>query len=54
MQKSNIFEDNKFWPFVARVDNSYGDKNLVCSCPALDEYEWFFQQPFSIAEMEKM
>jgi len=31
--------DNKFWPFVARVDNSYGDKNLVCSCPALDEYE---------------
>jgi glycine dehydrogenase len=25
--------DNKFWPAVARVDNVYGDKNLVCVCP---------------------
>jgi glycine dehydrogenase len=25
--------DNKFWPPVARVDNVYGDKNLVCACP---------------------
>ncbi len=25
--------DNKFWPSVARVDNVYGDKNLVCGCP---------------------
>jgi glycine dehydrogenase len=25
--------DNKFWPAVARVDNVYGDKNLVCACP---------------------
>jgi glycine dehydrogenase len=25
--------DNKFWPSVARVDNVYGDKNLVCVCP---------------------
>jgi len=25
--------DNKFWPAVARVDNVYGDKHLVCSCP---------------------
>jgi glycine dehydrogenase len=24
--------DNKLWPFVARVDNGYGDRNLVCSC----------------------
>lgn len=31
--------DNKFWPYVGRVDNSYGDKNLVCSCPALSDYE---------------
>ncbi|HMP77067.1 MAG TPA: aminomethyl-transferring glycine dehydrogenase [Kiritimatiellia bacterium] len=28
----------KFWPTVSRVDNPYGDKNLVCSCPALSAY----------------
>lgn len=31
--------DNKFWPPVGRVDNVYGDKNLVCSCPAVSEYD---------------
>jgi len=31
--------ERKFWPAVARVDNAYGDKNLVCSCPPLEEYE---------------
>jgi glycine dehydrogenase len=25
--------ENKFWPAVARVDNVYGDKHLVCTCP---------------------
>ena len=30
--------DNKFWPSVARVDNVYGDKNLICSCPPIDSY----------------
>ena len=29
----------KYWPPVGRVDNVYGDKNLVCSCPAISEYE---------------
>jgi glycine dehydrogenase len=24
--------ENKFWPAVARVDNGYGDRNLVCNC----------------------
>ena len=28
----------KYWPPVARVDNVYGDKNLICSCPTMDEY----------------
>jgi len=28
----------KFWPFVGRVDNAYGDRNLVCSCPPVEEY----------------
>ena len=27
--------ENKFWPAVARVDNVYGDKNLVCACPPM-------------------
>ncbi|GAB4122653.1 MAG: aminomethyl-transferring glycine dehydrogenase [Sideroxydans sp.] len=30
--------DNKFWPAVARVDNVYGDKNLVCACPPMASY----------------
>lgn len=30
---------NKFWPSVARIDNTYGDRNLVCSCPPMEFYE---------------
>ena len=30
--------DNKYWPAVARIDNVYGDRNLVCSCPSIDSY----------------
>lgn len=29
---------DKYWPPVARVDNVYGDRNLVCSCPPMEEY----------------
>ncbi len=29
---------NKFWPSVARVDNAYGDRNLVCSCAPIETY----------------
>jgi glycine dehydrogenase len=29
----------KFWPSVSRVDNAYGDRNLVCSCLPMEEYE---------------
>ncbi len=32
------YAQNKFWPHVARVDNSYGDRNLMCTCPPLEEY----------------
>ncbi|MFN8690908.1 MAG: hypothetical protein ACK5XL_12970, partial [Cyclobacteriaceae bacterium] len=28
----------KFWPSVSRVDNAYGDRNLVCSCLPVDDY----------------
>jgi glycine dehydrogenase len=30
---------NKFWTSVARVDNAFGDRNLVCSCPPVEQYE---------------
>ncbi|MFM6930208.1 MAG: aminomethyl-transferring glycine dehydrogenase [Bdellovibrio sp.] len=30
---------NKFWPVVGRVDNAYGDRNLICSCPSIEEYK---------------
>ncbi|MGR5193974.1 aminomethyl-transferring glycine dehydrogenase [Vibrio rotiferianus] len=29
----------KYWPTVNRVDNVYGDRNLICSCPTIDVYE---------------
>lgn len=32
-------EENKFWPKVSRVDNVYGDRNLICSCPSISDYE---------------
>ena len=36
---SEFLKQIKYWPPVARVDNVYGDKNLVCSCPSIDEYK---------------
>ncbi len=30
--------DNKFWPAVRRVDDAYGDRNLVCSCAPIEAY----------------
>jgi glycine dehydrogenase len=29
---------NKFWPSVAKIDNAYGDRNLVCACIPIEEY----------------
>jgi len=31
--------ENKFWPVVGRIDNVYGDRNLVCACPSVDSYK---------------
>jgi glycine dehydrogenase len=30
--------EHKFWPAVARIDNVYGDRNLMCSCPPIEEF----------------
>ena len=30
---------NKYWPPVGRVDNVYGDRNLICSCPSMEDFD---------------
>ncbi|NEC12187.1 aminomethyl-transferring glycine dehydrogenase [Streptomyces sp. SID8014] len=36
---SGVHAADKYWPPVRRIDQAYGDRNLVCSCPPLDAYE---------------
>jgi len=31
-------KENKFWPSVGKVDNAQGDRNLICSCPPIEQY----------------
>jgi len=31
--------NNKFWPSVSRIDEAYGDRHLVCSCPPMENYQ---------------
>ena len=35
---AGAFRVDKYWPPVNRVDNVYGDRNLVCSCPPMESY----------------
>jgi glycine dehydrogenase len=30
--------DAKFWPTVSRIDNPYGDRNLICACPPIEAF----------------
>jgi|TARA_B100001093_G_scaffold520493_1_gene616766 glycine dehydrogenase len=32
-------KENKFWPFVSRIDNAFGDRNFFCVCPDIDSYK---------------
>jgi glycine dehydrogenase len=34
-------QSSKLWPAVARIDNAYGDRNLVCTCPSVEELAQF-------------
>jgi glycine dehydrogenase len=34
-----FIKEAKFWPSVSRIDNAYGDRNLMCSCLPLEDYE---------------
>ncbi|MFG2652006.1 aminomethyl-transferring glycine dehydrogenase [Streptomyces sp. NPDC048436] len=36
---AGVVAADKYWPPVRRIDQAYGDRNLVCSCPPLDAYE---------------
>ena len=31
--------NNKFWPSVSRIDEAYGDRHLVCTCPPMESYQ---------------
>ena len=31
-------KENKFWPSVRRVDDAYGDRNLICTCAPIEDY----------------
>ena len=35
---SSFTVDHKFWPSVGRIDNTWGDRNLMCSCPDVETY----------------
>jgi glycine dehydrogenase len=35
----------KIWPAVARIDNPYGDRNLMCACPPIEDYESLIAKP---------
>ena len=34
----DFVKENKFWPSVRRVDEAFGDRNLICSCPSVESY----------------
>jgi glycine dehydrogenase len=36
---------HKFWPSVGRIDNPYGDRNLFCSCPPIEDFEQDQRRP---------
>ncbi len=36
--RGSWLRDSKFWAHVGRVDNPYGDRNLMCVCPPMDDY----------------
>ncbi|MDM3870365.1 aminomethyl-transferring glycine dehydrogenase [Porticoccus sp. W117] len=38
VRPTNWLKSHKYWPTVNRIDNVYGDRNLICSCPTMDSY----------------
>ena len=42
---SYLKEFYKYWAPVGRIDNAYGDRNLYCTCPPLEDYNDFLIKP---------
>ena len=36
---ANHLKNHKYWPPVGRIDNAYGDRNLVCTCPPISDFK---------------
>ena len=45
--------ERKFWPAVGRIDDAYGDRHLVCTCPPLESYSALGDRLLSQASPEK-
>lgn len=37
--QASDLEAPKFWPMIGRIDDAYGDQNLMCSCPPISTYQ---------------
>ena len=35
---SSYLKNHKYWPSVGRIDNAHGDRNLICTCPPIEQY----------------
>jgi glycine dehydrogenase len=42
--------EHKIWPHVARIDNGYGDRNLVCTCPPMEAYAEEPERPLELSK----
>ena len=40
----DFVKENKFWPKVRRVDEAFGDRNLICSCISIEEHQEYDNQ----------
>lgn len=46
--------ESKWWPTVGRIDDIYGDRNLVCTCPPMEAYSSPFEEELEQSEVEKV
>ena len=49
----DFVKENKFWPRVRRVDEAFGDRNLVCSCISIEEYQEHDNQWYTFSYYNK-
>jgi glycine dehydrogenase len=35
---ASVNRDWKYWPTVSKVDSAFGDRNLICTCPPVEDY----------------